>query len=112
MKMKIPILDDYLNVAAELANWKKLPSGATLETFQEPFFDLDEAASKLKGYDVIVAMRERTRFPAELLERLKELHLLVTTGMRILSIDLEAARRLGITVFGTRMLGYPTAELT
>jgi phosphoglycerate dehydrogenase-like enzyme len=38
--------------------------------------------------------------------------LLVTTGMRNASIDVKAARELGITVSGTDGLPYPTAELT
>ena len=110
--MKIAIIDDYLEVAAKMADWNKLPQGSQLETFRKPFSGLDEAASKLRGFDVIVAMRERTPFPAELLQRLKELRLLVTTGMRNLSIDMKAAWNQGITVCGTRLLGYPAAELT
>src|SRR6185312_6906128 len=55
----------------------------------------------LPDFDVLVAMRERTRFPAEVLERLPHLRLLVTTGPANAAIDLEAARRLGITVSAT-----------
>jgi lactate dehydrogenase-like 2-hydroxyacid dehydrogenase len=57
-------------------------------------------------------MRERTPFPRRLLEELPQLKLLITTGMRNASIDVDAARDLGITVCGTRGQGYPTAELT
>jgi len=46
-------------------------------------------------------MRERTPFPATLIRRLPKLKLLITTGMRNLSFDLEAARSQGITVCGT-----------
>ena len=52
-------------------------------------------------------MRERTRFPADVLERLPNLKLLVTTGMRNASIDMDAARRLGITVCGTATPKHP-----
>ncbi|HEU0337394.1 MAG TPA: D-2-hydroxyacid dehydrogenase family protein, partial [Gaiellaceae bacterium] len=66
----------------------------------------------LAGFDVVCAMRERTRFPATVLERLPRLQLLVTTGMRNASIDLEAAAARGVTVCGTEALTHPTAELT
>ena len=94
------------------------PCGAELlekpksSLFREPFSDELEAASSLQGFEVIVAMRERTGFPASLLKQLPQLKLLVTTGMRNLSIDMEAAAEQGVDVCGTGMLGYPTAELT
>ena len=69
-------------------------------------------AERLKEFEIVVAMRERTPFPRSLLERLPGLRLLVTSGMRNASIDLEAASALGITVCGTGSLSYPTAELT
>ena len=56
-------------------------------------------------------MRERTPFPRTLLERLPTLKLLVTTGMRNAAIDLAAAAARQVTVCGTDLLGYPTAEL-
>ena len=110
--MKIAILDDYLGVALESADWKQLSGDVELKVFREPFSDELEAASSLQGFEVIVAMRERTGFPASLLKQLPQLKLLVTTGMRNLSIDMEAAAEQGVVVCGTGMLGYPTAELT
>jgi phosphoglycerate dehydrogenase-like enzyme len=59
-----------------------------------------------------MAMRERTPFPRERLERLPNLKLLVTTGMGNAAIDMEAARELGITVAGTGGTPTHTAELT
>jgi|TARA_Y100000310_G_scaffold308362_1_gene351370 phosphoglycerate dehydrogenase-like enzyme len=109
---KIAILDDYQNVALEMADWRSLPSDATVDVFAEHVFDEDRLAARLGAYGVIVAMRERTPFPRSLLEHLPELGLLVTTGMRNASIDVDAATELGITVCGTEGLGYPTAELT
>jgi phosphoglycerate dehydrogenase-like enzyme len=57
-------------------------------------------------------MRERTPFQRSLLAQLPELRLLVTTGARNASIDVQAAHERGIVVSGTRGLPYPTAELT
>jgi len=62
--------------------------------------------------EVVVIMRERTPFPAALLERLPRLRLLVTTGMRNASVDLDACRRLGVTVCGTPSSALPPVELT
>nr|WP_323747687.1 D-2-hydroxyacid dehydrogenase family protein [Catenulispora rubra] len=109
-RMKIAILDDYQGVALSLADWASLDADTTV--FGEPFADADQAVRALAGYDVIVAMRERTRFPAEVLERLGDLRLLVSTGPRNAAIDLAAARRLGVTVCGTGYSATPTIELT
>jgi phosphoglycerate dehydrogenase-like enzyme len=57
-------------------------------------------------------MRERTPFPRSLLERLPNLKLLVTTGMRNASFDMRAAKDRGVIVCGTGGLPTPTAELT
>jgi phosphoglycerate dehydrogenase-like enzyme len=56
-------------------------------------------------------MRERTPFDAWLFDRLPKLRLLVTTGMRNASIDLEAAARRGVAVCGTSGSVGTTTEL-
>jgi phosphoglycerate dehydrogenase-like enzyme len=66
---------------------------------------------RLAPFEVVVAMRERTPFTRARLERLDNLKLLVTTGMRNAAIDLQAAGERGVTVCGTGSLGPPTAEL-
>ena len=83
-----------------------------ISVFNTHLGDVDSIARALDGFDIVVAMRERTPFPRQLLERLPKLSLLVTTGMRNLAIDTAAARELGIDVCGTPMLGYPAAEHT
>ena len=98
--MKVLILDDYLRIAAQAASWDQLPPGTELRVLHEPLGSDEERSRVFEPYDVIVAMRERTRFPASLLERLPNLRLLVTTGMRNASIDLDACRRRGIMVCG------------
>lgn len=108
--MKIAILDDYQNVALEFADWKSLD--ADIEVFTSHIADHDELAARLAGAEVVVAMRERTRFPAELLARLTDLKLLVSTGNKNAAIDLKAAAEHGIVVCGTGYLSHPTAEHT
>ncbi|MCP3143197.1 D-2-hydroxyacid dehydrogenase family protein [Pyxidicoccus xibeiensis] len=111
MTLNIAILDDYQRVARDLADWSRLPAGSGLHVFERHLADLEARVAALQPFDVIVLMRERTPFPAALLERLPRLRLLVTTGGRNAAIDLEACRARGITVCGTGNVGAPTAEL-
>lgn len=104
------ILDDYQDVAKTYAAWDSL-DGVEVTSLTE-HLGPDALVRALRGAEVVVAMRERTPFPAALLERLPDLRLLVTTGMRNASIDLEAAARLGITVCGTPSSPHPPVELT
>ncbi len=109
--MKIAILDDYQRVALKLADWNALSSGTEVIAFDNHLADNDAITKRLDSFDVIVAMRERTAFPRALLERLPKLELLITTGARNASIDMNAAANLGILVCGTRSGGPSTAEL-
>jgi phosphoglycerate dehydrogenase-like enzyme len=109
--MNIALLDDYQQVALTLADWSTIPGVTEILAFKDHFKSIDLLVKKLNGFNVVVAMRERTPFPAPLLEQLPDLRLLVTTGMRNPSIDLVAATRLGIAVCGTRGGGPSTAEL-
>ncbi|MFC1940361.1 D-2-hydroxyacid dehydrogenase family protein [Chloroflexota bacterium] len=109
--MRVAILDDYQRVALKMADWSALPADMQVQVFHDHLASTDEITERLGGFDIVVAMRERTPFGRELLERLPNLQLLVTTGMSNASIDLDAATGLGILVCGTRGLGYPTVEL-
>ncbi|MBW0002032.1 MAG: D-2-hydroxyacid dehydrogenase family protein [Hyphomicrobiales bacterium] len=109
---RLAILDDYQGVALSMANWASLKSEIVTDVITEPLHGTDAAAARLKDYEVLIAMRERTPFPRALLERLPKLKLLVTTGMRNASIDVKAAVERGVLVCGTGMLPHPTAELT
>lgn len=109
--MRIAVLDDYFNVSRKLANWDRLDGLAEITVFQEPFGGEEAAVIKLADFDIIVGMRERTRFPASLLLRLPKLKLLITTGKRNLSFDVGVANAQGITVCGTGSIGSPTSEL-
>jgi len=109
---RLAILDDYQNIALSLADWASLGPELAIDVLHEPLRGIEAAAARLKDYEVLVAMRERTPFPRALLERLPKLELLVTTGMRNASIDVKAAVERGVRVCGTSMLPHPTAELT
>jgi len=109
--MHIAILDDYFDAARHLADWTQLKGRADIRVFTEPLGGEDQAAKKLADFEIIVGMRERTPFPVTLIRRLPKLKLLITTGMRNLSFDMEAARSQGVVVCGTGGVGNPTSEL-
>ena len=108
--MRIALLDDYQHVALNMADWTVLDE--EIVAFSDHLDDESELAARLAGFDAVVAMRERTPFRETLLRQLPDLKLLVTTGMRNASIDVDAAIRHGVVVCGTHGEPHPTAELT
>lgn len=112
MKLNCAILDDYQNVALQMTDWTELHSYVDIRVFQDNVNSEDELVSRLKDFDIVVAMRERTAFPSAIFPRLEKLKLLITTGMRNASIDLQAAKAHGVTVCGTGSRSEPPLELT
>jgi D-3-phosphoglycerate dehydrogenase len=110
--LRCAILDDYMNLALTIADWPKIGDRVDLTAFNEPFASPEAAASALKDFEIICAMRERTPFPRALFTALPKLKLLVTSGMRNAAIDMEAAKERGIVVCGTQFGRDPTAPLT
>jgi phosphoglycerate dehydrogenase-like enzyme len=109
--MRVAVLDDYQAAALRLADWASLHPKAQIESISQHIADQDTLVKRLHVFEAVVAMRERTPFPAGLFARLPNLKLLVASGMRNAAIDLEAAKTRGVTVCGTDMLATPTAEL-
>jgi phosphoglycerate dehydrogenase-like enzyme len=110
---RIAVLDDWQNRAASLADWSQVTALAELVFFRDAFADEDAAAAALAGFDAVVAMRERTPFPASLIARLPRLRLLSFTGARNAAVDTAACTAHGVLVCFTT--GAPptfaTAEL-
>jgi phosphoglycerate dehydrogenase-like enzyme len=111
MALRCAILDDYQNVALTMADWSKVKGDVEIKVFNEHLGSGDKVIEALKGFAIICAMRERTAFPRAVIEALPELKLLVTTGMRNASIDLEAAKARNIVVCGTPSFGNATAAI-
>ncbi len=109
---RVAILDDYQGVALSMADWQSLHPRAQMQAFPDHLDNLDALAKRLHAFEAVVLMRERTPFPRALFEKLPNLRLLVTAGLRNASIDLAAATEHKVQVCGTEMLPYPTAELT
>jgi phosphoglycerate dehydrogenase-like enzyme len=99
--VRVAILDDYQDIALRIADWTPLNGRADVVTFTDHLFDPDDLVDRLASFDVVVVMRERTPFSAEVLSRLPQLRLLVTTAMSNASIDMAAAAAQGVTVCGT-----------
>lgn len=108
----LTILDDYQQVALSSVDWTPLNGKFTVDVVTEHIADVDALVERLRNSEAVIAMRERTPFPRSTLERLPALKLLVTTGLRNASIDVAAAKDLGITVSGTRGKGTEMPELT
>jgi phosphoglycerate dehydrogenase-like enzyme len=108
----IAILDDYQNAALRMADWSKLQQAHRVVVFNQRLPDVETAARALAEFEVIGIMRERTPFQRALFDKLPNLKLLVTTGKRNASIDLEAAKAHNVTVCGTGGAGRSTAEIT
>src|SRR5262249_46815871 len=89
-----------------------LPPDCEVRAFQDHVAEMDALVERLRDFDVVMALRERTPFPRELLERLPRLKLLTTAGMRNAAIDAPAATTPGILVCGTSGSGSGTPELT
>jgi phosphoglycerate dehydrogenase-like enzyme len=106
--MKIAVLDDYTNDALSLADWSGL---GDVTVYNDTLADPAALIARLLPYDAICMMRERTPLPAPILQALPNLRLVVTTGPRNASIDLEAAKACGITVCGTQSRKTTTSEL-
>jgi phosphoglycerate dehydrogenase-like enzyme len=113
--MRVSILDDYQGVALDMADWSPVRSrGIEIAVERFPFADEDDVVRSLADSEIVCAMRERTAFPKHVIDRLPKLKLLMTTGMRNASIDVEAAKAKGVTVCGTGGPGggnEDTAEL-
>lgn len=142
MTLRCAVLDDYQNVALSMADWSAVAgspgaragagvdtgagarvvagvgagsgvgSGVEVRSVRDHFTSEEAVAEAVGDCEILVAMRERTPFPASLFARLPRLRLLITSGMRNASIDLEAAARHGVTVCGTASNSEPPAELT
>ncbi|WP_439358361.1 D-2-hydroxyacid dehydrogenase family protein [Bradyrhizobium sp. DASA03007] len=111
-RLRCAILDDYFNLALDVADWPKLSDRIDVTVFSHPFASEQAAASALADFEIICAMRERTAFPKGLFDKLPKLKLLLTSGMRNASIDMDAAKARGVAIGGTQYSRDPTASLT
>jgi phosphoglycerate dehydrogenase-like enzyme len=107
--VRVAVLDDYWRVAEGMVDWSLL-SGASVDFFYDTLVESAAIVERLKPYDVLMTTRERTRFPAEVLEGLPNLKLIAGTGRGQANVDLDKAAEMGITVCVTGGSGGPAAR--
>jgi phosphoglycerate dehydrogenase-like enzyme len=110
--VQIAILDDYQGVALQSADWSSLKGDAKITVFRDHLTDPAALVERLKPFDVLCVMRERTPLTRELLDQLPNLKLIASTGFRNASIDLAAANQRGITVCNTGYSSHGAIEMT
>jgi len=98
---QVAVLDDYQALARGLADWSAVDARGDVTVFTRPWRDEDEIAAKLVPFEVVVLLRERTAFPARLIERLPNLRMIAMTGNRTSTLDLAACKARGIVVVHT-----------
>jgi len=102
--IRVAVLDDYQRRAHSYARWESLGNDVRVEFFSESIAP-GELSQRLAPFEVLVLMRERTRFGRDVLSHLPNLKLVITTGMRNASLDVEYLAERGITVSGTQFAG-------
>ncbi len=109
---RIVVLDDYQDVVLSLPYWARLAGRASVDVYRDTPSDEGAAVRRLRQYEIVVPIRERTRFPASLLESLPALELLALTGRNSGHVDVEAATARGILVTETEGSGTSAIEHT
>jgi len=110
--LKVAILDDYQNVSQEFVDLDKLSGKYEIKVFSDPFENEEDAIDKLKDFEALLIMRERTRITSKLINNLEKLKFIATSGMRNKAIDLDSAKSRKIIITGTEININPTCELT
>jgi phosphoglycerate dehydrogenase-like enzyme len=111
-RFRIAVLDDYQNVALSLADWSVLNARAAVTVFNDHLANSDAVVERLRPFDIVCVMRERTPMTRAIIERLPKLRMIASTGSRNASIDLKAAEERGVQVVHTGYIAAPTIELT
>ncbi|MFD8696500.1 D-2-hydroxyacid dehydrogenase family protein [Kitasatospora purpeofusca] len=112
MRLRCAVLDDFQGVATTIADWSPVADRVEVVAFREHPASVAELVAAVADFDIVVTLRERIAFPAEVFEQLPRLRLLVASGMRNSVIDHAAARAHGVTVCGTASSSTPPVELT
>jgi phosphoglycerate dehydrogenase-like enzyme len=110
--MKVAILDDYQNVALQLADWSAVRQHAEITVFNDHLAEPAAVVALLRPFDAVCVMRERTPLTREILQQLPNLKLIASTGPRNASINSQTAADLGIAVTATGYDSTPTIEFT
>jgi phosphoglycerate dehydrogenase-like enzyme len=110
--VQVAVLDDYQGVALQSADWSLLNGKANITVFRDHLSGSTALVERLKSFNVLSVMRERTPLTRAIIEQLPNLKLIASTGSRNASIDLAAATEHGITVCYTGYSSHGAIEMT
>jgi phosphoglycerate dehydrogenase-like enzyme len=110
--IKVAVLDDYQNVALKTTDWSILKNKAEITIYNDHIADEAAVIERLLPYQVVCVMRERTPLTKQILSKLPNLKLIISTGRRNASIDTQAAEDLGIIIKTTRYVVTGAPEFT
>ena len=110
--IEIAILDDYQNKSLDFGNWESLPESVHTTVFNNGETNEKLLIERLRPFEILVTMRERTWLPGSVLENLPNLRLIAATGARQANIDIKTATDMGIIICSTGSPGHSTSELT
>lgn len=111
-KIRIAIVDDYQNIALSMADWSAVEKNAEITVFHDHISDQDKLVERLLPFNVLSVMRERTPLNKEIFDRLPNLKLVISTGLRNAAIDVDAAKAAGIEVRNTGYHWTGAPEIT
>ena len=110
--IKVAVLDDYQNIFKEFVDIEKYKNKYNFTIFNQPFSNESEALIALEEFDALFVMRERTLISKSIINGMKNLKYIMTSGMRNKAIDFEEAKKRKIIICGTEINSNPTAEIT
>src|SRR5688500_15423527 len=91
--MRVAILDDIHRAYEGTPGMRRLRG-----RFEVTVFHDKPSVDSLRGFEALVANRERTRFTRELLDALPRLRIIAQTGNHAYHVDLAAAAERGVVV--------------
>jgi phosphoglycerate dehydrogenase-like enzyme len=106
------VLDDYQGEVLSLPYWQRLAGRVRVDHFRDTLAEEDALVARLASYEILIPIRERTRFPASVLSRLPGLELLALTGRNSGHVDVAAATARGVLVAETTGSSVAAIELT
>ena len=109
---RVAVIDDYQDSGISQPHWERLRGRIELHSFRDTLPSERELAERLRAYEILVPIRERTHFSSTLLQQLPALELLSLTGRNSGQVDMAAATSQGILVTQTEGGGPSAIEMT
>ncbi len=112
MLKKVAVLDDYQGAGLSQPHWERLRGRVELHGFRDTVQTEQELVERLRPFEILVAIRERTHFSPSLLRQLPMLELLSLTGRLSGQVDVANATSNGVLVTQTEGGGPSAIEMT